>query len=385
MQDTQSVKTLSTELKQLSGSSSRWGETDADADAAGKISRNIAVLPGDGIGPEVIGATLAVLKTLEGKLTKVRFAFREHAVGAAEYLRHGDPLPAEAFAACRHADAVLLGAMGLPSVRWPDGRELTPQIDLRERLDLYAGLRPIRLYHAQDTPLKRYGAGEIDLVVVRENCEGLFSARLIKSDPASGEVRDVMRITRRGAERVCRAAFELASRRRKRCTLVDKANVLPSMVFFRSVFDDIAREYPEVEASRVYVDAMALYLLQKPHTFDVLVTENMFGDILSDLTAGLVGGMGMAPSADIGDDCAVFQPSHGTAPDIAGKGIANPIATILSAAMMLEWLGHPELLDGATRIRCAVETVLVDPANRTPDTGGRLSTQQMAEKIMEHL
>ena len=385
MQDTQSVKTLSTELKQLSGSSSRWGETDADADAAGKISRNIAVLPGDGIGPEVIGATLAVLKTLEGKLTKVRFAFREHAVGAAEYLRHGDPLPAEAFAACRHADAVLLGAMGLPSVRWPDGRELTPQIDLRERLDLYAGLRPIRLYHAQDTPLKRYGAGEIDLVVVRENCEGLFSARLIKSDPASGEVRDVMRITRRGAERVCRAAFELANRRRKRCTLVDKANVLPSMVFFRSVFDDIAREYPEVEASRVYVDAMALYLLQKPHTFDVLVTENMFGDILSDLTAGLVGGMGMAPSADIGDDCAVFQPSHGTAPDIAGKGIANPIATILSAAMMLEWLGHPALFDGAAHIRCAVETVLADPANRTPDTGGRLSTQQMTEKIMKHL
>ena len=385
MQETEPGKTLPTVLKQLSRSSGRRGETDADAGAAGEISWNIAVLPGDGIGPEVIGATLAVLKTLEGKWSKIRFAFREHAVGAAEYLRHGDPLPAEAFAACRQADAVLLGAMGLPSVRWPDGRELTPQIDLRERLDLYAGLRPIRLYHAQDTPLKRYGAGEIDLVIVRENCEGLFSARLIKSDPASGEVRDVMRITRRGAERVCRAAFELASQRRKKCTLVDKANVLPSMVFFRSVFDDVAQEYPEVEVSRVYVDAMALYLLQKPHAFDVLVTENMFGDILSDLAAGLVGGMGMAPSADIGDDCAVFQPSHGTAPDIAGKGIANPIATILSAAMMLEWLGHPALFDGAARIRCAVETVLADPANRTPDTGGRLSTQQMTEKIMERL
>jgi 3-isopropylmalate dehydrogenase len=278
-----------------------------------------------------------------------------------------------------------LGAMGLPDVRWPDGRELSPQLDLREQLDLYAGLRPIRLYHAQDTPLKQYGAGEIDLVIVRENCEGLFSARLVKSDPESGEVCDVMRITRRGAERVCRAAFELASRRRKKCTLVDKANVLPSMVFFRSVFDEVAREYPEVEASCVYVDAMALYLLQKPHAFDVLVTENMFGDILSDLAAGLVGGMGMAPSADIGDDCAVFQPSHGTAPDIAGKGIANPIATILSAAMMLEWLGHPELFAGAVRIRHAVETVLADPANRTPDTGGRLSTQQMTEKIMERL
>ena len=385
MKDNEPVKTLSTERKPRSGSPGRQGEIDTCTGAAGKISLDIAVLPGDGIGPEVIGATLAVLKKLEGRWTKVRFAFREHAVGAAEYLRHGNPLPAEAFTACRQADAVLLGAMGLPNVRWPDGRELTPQIDLRERLDLYAGLRPIRLYHAQDTPLKRYGAGEIDLVIVRENCEGLFSARLSKSDPASGEVRDVLRITRRGAERVCRAAFELAGRRRKKCTLVDKANVLPSMVFFRSVFDDVAWEYPEVEASRVYVDAMALYLLQKPHEFDVLVTENMFGDILSDLAAGLVGGMGMAPSADIGDDCAVFQPSHGTAPDIAGKGIANPIATILSAAMMLEWLGHPELFDGAARIRCAVETVLADPANRTPDTGGRLVTQQMTEKIMERL
>src|SRR5204863_44627 len=137
------------------------------------------------------------------------------------------------------------------------------------------------------------------------------------------------------------AAFRVAQQRRKQIELVDKANVLPSMVFFRSVFDAVAREFPDVKASHVYVDACALYLVQRPHTFDVLVTENMFGDILSDLAAGLVGGMGMAPSGDIGDECAVFQPSHGTAPDIAGKGIANPIATILSAALMLEWLEHP--------------------------------------------
>ena len=366
----------------LSGSPGRQGKVDA---STGQISWDVAVLPGDGIGPEVVGATLAVLEKLEGHWSKARLVFHEYAVGTKEYLRCGDPLPAEAFAACRRADAILLGAMGLPSVRWPDGRELTPQIDLRERLDLYAGLRPIRLYHAQDSPLKRYGAGEIDLVIVRENCEGLFASRLSKADPASGEVCDVMRITRRGAERVCRAAFELATRRRKRCALVDKANVLPSMVFFRSVFDDVAREYPDVEASHFYVDAMALYLLQKPHAFDVMVTENMFGDILSDMAAGLIGGMGMAPSADIGDDCAVFQPSHGTAPDIAGKGIANPIATILSAAMMLEWLGHPELQDGAARIRRAVEAVLADPANRTPDTGGNLTTRQMTEKVIENL
>jgi 3-isopropylmalate dehydrogenase len=174
-------------------------------------------------------------------------------------------------------------------------------------------------------------------------------------------------------------------KRRRHCTLVDKANVLPSMVFFRSVFDSVAKEFPEVKADRVYVDAAALYLVQRPHTFDVLVTENMFGDILSDLAAGLVGGMGMAPSADIGDDCAVFQPSHGSAPDIAGKGIANPIATILSAALMLEWLDHPETVKAAQRIHRAVEGVLANPADRTPDLGGTLTTTQMADKIIKAL
>jgi 3-isopropylmalate dehydrogenase len=174
-------------------------------------------------------------------------------------------------------------------------------------------------------------------------------------------------------------------KRRRHCTLVDKANVLPSMVFFRSVFDSVAKEFPEVETDRVYVDAAALYLVQRPHTFDVLVTENMFGDILSDLAAGLVGGMGMAPSGDIGDDCAVFQPSHGSAPDIAGKGIANPIATILSAALMLEWLDHPEAVKAAQQIHRAVELVLRNPADRTPDLGGTLTTTQMADKIIKAL
>jgi 3-isopropylmalate dehydrogenase len=342
----------------------------------------IAVLPGDGIGSEVMAEALKVLRATMEKLDRVRLEFEEHPAGAVEFLRSGDPLPPSTFEACRQADAVLLGAMGLPEVRWPDGKELTPQIDLRERLDLYAGIRPIRLYHADDTPLKRCRAGRIDLVVVRENCEGLFSSRLSKTDPAGGEVRDVMRVTRKGSERICRVALELARRRRKKCTLVDKANVLPSMVFFRSVFDEIAKEYADVDTDRVYVDAMALYLLQRPDAFDVLVTENMFGDILSDLAAGLVGGMGLAPSGDLGDDCAVFQPSHGTAPDIAGKGVANPIATILSAAMMLEWLDHPDTARGATLIRRAVETVLANPANRTPDLGGTLTTAQMGDLVV---
>lgn len=345
----------------------------------------IAVLPGDGIGPEVVAEGVKVLRAVTAKLTGVDFTLTEHAVGAAEFLRNGDPLPESAFRACREADAVLLGAMGLPSVRWPSGKEMTPQIDLRERLDLYNGVRPIRLYHESHTPLKKYRAGEIDFVIVRESTEGLFSARLSKSSPDAGEVCDVMRITRKGAERICRAAFRIAQKRRKRLTLVDKANVLPSMVFFREVFDGIAKEFPDVQVSHIYVDAAALYFVQRPQMFDVIVTENMFGDILSDLAAGLVGGMGIAPSADLGDDCGVFQPSHGSAPDIAGKGIANPIATILSVALMLEWFEHPQTTLGAEMIRRAVETVLSDPANRTSDLGGKLSTTEMGARVIAAL
>lgn len=349
--------------------------------AADSTTFRIAVLPGDGIGVDVTRETLRVLRAVEGRLSGIRFEFQEQAVGAAEYLKSGSPLPESAFETCRAADAVLLGAMGLPSVRWPDGREMTPQIDLRERLDLYAGPRPIRLFHGDDTPLKGYAKGEIDFVIVRENTEGLFSARL-STNPSRDEARDVLRLTRKGCERVMRFAFDLARKRRRHCTLVDKANVLPSMVFMRRIFDEIAEQYPDVRTERVYVDAMALFLVRKPEAFDVIVTENMFGDILSDLAGGLVGGMGMLPSGDIGDECAVFQPSHGTAPDIAGKDIANPTATILSAAMMLDWLG---MSSGASTIEQAVQRVFDDPANRTPDMGGRLSTSALTDRIIQAL
>ena len=345
----------------------------------------IAVLPGDGIGREVMTEAIRVLRALEARSPELRFDLQEHPCGARAYLELGDPLPAGTLAACRDADAILLGAMGLPNVRWPDGREMAPQIDLREQLDLYCGLRPIYLYHAGDSPLKKHEAGEIDLLIVRENTEGLFSSRLNQTTPGAGQVEDTLRITRHASERLFRAAFEQARRRRGRVTLVDKANVLPSMVFFRAVFDEIAAEYPGVQADKVYVDAAALYLVQRPQSFDVLVTENMFGDILSDLAAGLIGGMGLAPSADIGEQCAVFQPSHGTAPDIAGKGIANPVAMILSAAMMLEWLARAETIAKAAAIRNAVAAVLANPAQRTPDIGGKLTTRQMTDAILAEL
>jgi 3-isopropylmalate dehydrogenase len=336
----------------------------------------IGLMPGDGIGPDVVAEAVRVLQALEAA-SDLLFDFTEFSVGAGEYLRGGDPLPEATFEAAGRCHAILLGAMGLPDVRLSTGVEIAPQLDLRERWELYAGLRPLRLYHETHTPLKGYGAGGIDILLVRENTEGLFWSRK-GSVPAGAEAaEDILHISRKGAERVCRAAFEQARRRRKKVTLVDKSNVLPSMAFFRAIFFEIAAAYPGVEAEAVYVDAMALYLVRNPERFDVVVTENMFGDILSDLGAALIGGMGMAPSGDIGETHAVFQPSHGSAPDIAGKGIANPVAAILSAAMMLDWLGAPE----ARLIYDAVGRVLADPANRTPDLGGTLRTEEMGERI----
>lgn len=347
----------------------------------------IAVLGGDGIGPEVVKAALAVLRVTEKKLTGVRFNLTELSVGAGEYLKSGDPLPAATLERMKQADAILLGAMGLPSVRWPNGVEMTPQIDIREKLDLFNGVRPIKLYHESHSPLKGYGGSgkPIDFVIIRENCEGLFTERLTPRPSGRDFETDTMKITRHGAERVCREAFKLAQTRRQHCTLVDKANVLPSMAFFRKIFDEVAAEFPDVQTDRVYVDAMALFLVQRPHTFDVMVTENMFGDILSDLAAGIIGGMGMAPSADLGPKYGLFQPSHGTAPTIAGKNIANPIATILSVAMMLDWLGHPETKRGAKLIETAVTLVMSDPANRTSDLGGRVHTSEMGRLVIAAL
>lgn len=353
----------------------------ADADRG---TLRIAVLPGDGIGVEVMAEAIRVLRAVEETTPGLRLTLDELPAGAGEYQRSGEG-PATTLAVCREADAILLGAMGWPGVCCAGGREIAPQLDLREQLDLYCGLRPIRLFYAADTPLADRRAGEIDLVIVRENTEGLFSSRHARPAAGVDEVSDELRVSRRGSERLFRAAFRQAQQRRSKVTLVDKANVLPSMVLFRAVFDQIAIEFPTVQTERMYVDAAALKLVQQPQAFDVLVTENMFGDILSDLAAGLVGGLGFAPSADVGDERAVFQPVHGTAHDIAGRGIANPLAMILSAAMMLEWLGVEACHSAASRIHAAVAATLQDPTLRTPDRGGRLTTRQMGDAVLSRL
>ena len=347
----------------------------------------IAVLKGDGVGPEVVDSALEVLTTLEQDGGPACH-FVEYPCGAGCYLEQGDPLPESTLEGCQQADAVLVGAMGLPAVRWPDGTEMRPQVDLRFKLDLFAGVRPIYLYAAAHSPLKGLEAGDIDLVILRENVEGLF-ASMNAGIELRGEVAvDSMVITRSGTERVVRYAFELARERGRRpmkVTCVDKANIFRSMAFFRRVYDEVASGYPDVEPEHVYIDAMALYLVQQPRAYDVLVTENMYGDILSDLAAGLVGGMGMAPSGDIGVDAAVFQPAHGTAPDIAGQGVANPVGTILSAAMMLQWLGmrHQDerASQAGSRIQAAVRQVLSAPGAGTPDLGGNLKTLELGRRI----
>ena len=243
-------------------------------------------------------------------------------------------------------------------------------------------------------PLADPRARDIDLVIVRESTEGLFASVGRGTLVDDREARDTMVITRKGSERVHEFAFRLAERRRARgrpgeVTCVDKANVFVSMAFFRKVFDEVAARHPDVRARHRYVDAAALDLVCRPWTFDVLVTENMFGDILSDQAAGLVGGMGMAPSADIGDEHALFQPCHGSAPDIAGHGKANPTAMILSAAMMLDWLsdrhGDPRLAQAARRIETAVDAVFASGRMLPIELGGRDGTAAIAAAVAGNL
>ena len=361
-----------------------------------RTSYSIAVLPGDGIGREVMAATLQVLHAVEPRINR-RFDTVDHPAGAQHYLDSGVSLPVATLEACRAADAILFGAMGLPHVRAKDGTEIIPQLDIRFALDLYAGVRPIRSFAGLPGPLADPRAAHIDLVLVRESTEGLFHARgrgRIEGDGDAQAAYDTMKITRAGTARVCDFALRLARQRRARglpgrVTNVDKANVFTSMAFWRQVFDERAGAFPDVPVEHAYVDAMALNLVMKPWAYDVLVTENMFGDILSDLIAALAGGMGMAPSGDIGDAHALFQPAHGSAPDIAGQGIANPSAMILSLAMMLDWLAErhsdPALSDGARVIEASLASAFVDGRVRPREFGGRSSTADIVRAVCEGL
>ncbi len=355
-------------------------------------SFHIAVLPGDGIGPEVMAPALDVLRKVAAATAGLSFRFTEAAAGAGHYRDTGKSMPDTTIRLCEEADAILLGACGLPHIRYPDNTEIMPQVELRFIFDLYAGVRPCRLIPGIPSPIVGAAERGIDLVVIRESTEGLF-ASMGKGVVTDTEARETLLITRKTSERLFDFSFRLAARRKARgapgkLACVDKANAFKAYAFFRSMFDECAARHPEVATDRLYVDACSALLVRRPWDFDVLVMENMFGDILSDLTAGLIGGMGMAPSADIGDEHAVFQPCHGTAPDIMGKGVANPTAMILSAALMLDWLadrhGHAGAAQAARAIEAAVDRAFAAGLEAC-EFGGRDGTAAIAAAVLREL
>ncbi|OAF03598.1 3-isopropylmalate dehydrogenase [Bradyrhizobium centrolobii] len=349
---------------------------------------HIAVLAGDGIGPEVMAPAIEVLRKIEQK-SGLSFRFTDAPAGANNYLATGKSMPDSTIKLCEEADAILLGACGLPSVRYPDNTEIAPQIELRFIFDLYAGVRPARLIPGVPSPIVGADQRGIDLVVIRESTEGLF-ASMGKGVVTHEDARETMVITRRTSERLFEFSFRLAERRKARgksgaLACVDKANVFKAFAFFRGIFDEIAKNHPEVKTDRLYVDACSAMLVKRPWDFDVMVMENMFGDIVSDITASLIGGLGMAPSADIGDRYAVFQPCHGTAPDIMGQGKANPTGMILSAAMMLDWLADKHGVESAAEAGEKIERA-VDQAYaggiRPMEFGGSNGTADIAKAVL---
>jgi isocitrate/isopropylmalate dehydrogenase len=349
---------------------------------------SLAVIEGDGIGPELVASSLAVL---EACADRFGFAVRATrvAAGAAAWRATGERISAEGMAVVRAADATLKGPVGLPDARLPDGTEagLLGGV-LRTGLDTYACLRPIRLLPGAPSAL-RAAEGRIDYVIVRENTEGLYLSRgggVATPDAAA----DQLLITRAGTRRVVRTAFELARRRhgapadgRRRVTVVDKSNVLRSFALFRQVADEVAADYPDVELDHRYTDAAAHDLVARPEHFDVVVTENFVGDLLSDLGAATVGGLGMCPSANIGDDHAYFEPCHGSAPGLAGTGRANPTSQVQSLAMLLEHVGRVE---AAAAVRDAVASCFrADPKLLAPDGALRSGIVDYTERLVRRI
>jgi len=326
----------------------------------------IAVIPGPGIGNEVVPEAVRLLES-----TDLTFDCRYMEIGYEVFKRTGTPVPDDVLAEIRKTQACLFGATTTP-VGVPGYRSAI--ITLRKALGLYANVRPAKSYPIQKS------MKNVDLVIVRENTEGLYSGMEFELEDSAYSIRV---ITRKATERIARFAFELAMKRRKKVTVVNKANVLRmSDGLFLNVSRKVAEDYPEVEVEESFVDVTAMRLVLKPHIFDVIVTSNLFGDILSDEAAGLVGGLGLAPSANIGADYALFEPVHGSAPRLAGRGIANPMAAILASRMMLDYLGENRW---AERIENAIITVLKEGKVLTPDLGGNSTTKQVTDAIIDAL
>ncbi|HYB22055.1 MAG TPA: isocitrate/isopropylmalate dehydrogenase family protein [Thermodesulfobacteriota bacterium] len=354
-------------------------------------SYRIIVIPGDGIGPEIVDAALAVLDKTQELAGDFRLSYDFRQAGAAYYQEHGENISAETLEAIRQADATIKGPVGLKGVRRPDGTEAGVLGGiLRIGFDLYANIRPIKLLPKVATPLKNRAPESIDYVIVRENTEGLYASRgrgLVMEQAAT----DTLLLTRKGCERICHFAFDLALRKtkgapedgRRRVTLVEKSNVLRSFHFFREIFAQIAQQYPGVEAESLYVDAASAALVMRPEHFQVIVTENMFGDILSDLGGATIGGLGMCPSSNVGEERAYFEPIHGSAPDLIGKNRANPLSQILAGGMMLDYLGRKKeaaLLDQAVWRALEKDLFYISPSGQV-EGGAKRVTAALQEEL----
>jgi tartrate dehydrogenase/decarboxylase/D-malate dehydrogenase len=345
----------------------------------------VAVIPGDGVGKEVVDEGIRVMETLGVLDPNLAFAFVRFDWGSEYYFRNGRMMPEDAIEMLSTFDAIYLGAVGDP--RLPDHVTLQGLLlPIRRAFDQYVNVRPAILYEGIESPLKGKNPGDIDMLVVRENTEGEYSdigGRVYQGSDHEVAIQGAM-FTRRGTERILRYAFELARQRpRKQLTSITKSNAQRhSMVFWDEVFRAVAKDYPDVQTNSLLVDAACLNFVLRPERFDVVVASNLFGDILTDLSAALVGGLGLAPAANLNPSRkhpSMFEPVHGSAPDIAGKGIANPLASILTAAMMLDFLNEKS---DATLINRAVAHVLAEHKVRTPDMGGHATTRQVADEVI---
>ena len=354
-----------------------------------QIDYKIAVLPGDGIGPEVIAEAVRVLSAL-AEQSDLNFEFNYADVGGCAVDNHSTPLPETTLDLCKASDAVLMGAIGgiqydeLPGYLRPE-RGL---LDLRKGLGLFANLRPARVYPAlaSASTLKTEFIENVDILIVRELTGGIYFGEPQEINEAAGEARSTMVYHKHEIERIARIAFEAARKRQKRVCSVDKANVLDVSKYWRKIVRETLDDYPDIELNHMYVDNCAMQLVRFPAQFDVIVTGNMFGDILSDEASMLTGSLGMLPSASLGEQYALYEPVHGSAPDIAGKGMANPIAAIASAALMLQYtLNRPDL---AAQIESAIEKAL-NKGRRTADIAMNgetpLSTSEMGQEIVKYL
>ncbi|HLI46429.1 MAG TPA: isocitrate/isopropylmalate family dehydrogenase [Geobacterales bacterium] len=349
---------------------------------------DVMVIMGDGIGPEVMKAALRILDVLNdnysAEINPVIYDINSETLISKKWTL--DKIIEEA----KRFKVILKAPLGNPKIRSAEGTELALDIvlGLRFGLDLYANIRPIRLLPSVISPLRYFGPGSIDYVIVRENSEGLYASHfggLILRDELA---IDVQTITRKGTERIAEIAFELARSRKgapsdgiKKVLCIDKSNVLKSFAFFRKIFSEVAKRYSDVEAEFMYADAAAQYMILHPDRLDVIVTENMFGDLLSDLAAATVGGLGLAYSANVSKEAGMFEPVHGSAIDIAGKNIANPVAMLLSLSMMLSWLNMKNL---AELVEGAVIKAL-ESGHATPDLGGKDTTTSFTEFVISNL